>query len=69
MWKLTIAVAAAFLGAACAHAPKDARLADYRIDGGREHIGRIYHYLRSNRDGTLPEHVYVFHKSSERIEV
>lgn len=31
--------------------------------------GRIYHYLRSNRDGTLPEHVYVYRASAERLEV
>lgn len=69
MRRLTAAIVAALLGAACTSAPNETRFAEYRFDAGREHAGRIYHYLRTNRDGTLPEHVYVFHKSREQIEV
>jgi hypothetical protein len=43
--------------------------AGYRYSAERDHIGRIYHYLRSNRDGALPEHVHVFHSAKDRIEV
>lgn len=53
---------------ACAAAPSGG-FADYRYDAERDHIGRIYRYLRTNRDGTLPEHVYVFRKSRTEIEV
>jgi hypothetical protein len=31
--------------------------------------GRIYHYVRSNRDGTSPEHVYVYRAASNRLEI
>jgi len=60
---------AAFCLAACATATPDGRLGAYRFDPARDHVGRIFHYLRSNRDGTLPEHIYVFHQSRSRIEV
>ncbi len=31
--------------------------------------GRIYHYLRTNHDGSLPEHVYVFRETPDRVSV
>ncbi|MBC2777346.1 hypothetical protein [Parasphingopyxis marina] len=31
--------------------------------------GRIYHYVRSNRDGTDPENVYVYRAAGNRLEV
>jgi hypothetical protein len=34
-----------------------------------EHVGRLYHYTRSNHDGTLPERVVVFRKSATQVEV
>lgn len=54
---------------ACAAAPSDSRFAAYRFDVSRDHVGRIYHYIRTNRDGSLPEHVHVFRKSRTEIEV
>lgn len=42
------------------------------IGGGREAEtvqGRIYHYVRSNRDGTSPENVYVYRAAADHIEV
>ena len=41
----------------------------YRYSESRGHVGRIYHYLRSNRDGSLPEHIHVFHKAKDKVEV
>jgi hypothetical protein len=31
--------------------------------------GRIYHYLRSNQDGTLPENIWVYARDDDSIEV
>jgi hypothetical protein len=32
-------------------------------------IGRFYHYVRSNQDGSLPEQIYQYRASETRIEV
>lgn len=32
-------------------------------------VGRLYHYLRTNQDGSEPEHVWVFRKSAAEVEV
>ena len=37
--------------------------------GTPDHIGRIYSYLRSNRDGTEAERIYVYRAARDRIEV
>lgn len=37
--------------------------------GERDHVGRIYHYVRSNVDGSDPEDVYVFRKRIDHIQV
>jgi hypothetical protein len=38
--------------------------------GGTEAVeGRIYHYVRSNRDGSSPEDVYVYRAAANRLEV
>jgi len=65
----TLGLIALILVAGCAGVPPDARFAAFKFDPSREHVGRIYHYLRSNRDNTLPEDVYVFQKSRTEIEV
>lgn len=65
--KIVLIAGAALAGAACAAEP--ARFSEYRFDPDREHVGRIYHYLRSNRDGSSPEQIHVFHKSSTDVEV
>lgn len=36
---------------------------------GRDAIGRIYHYVRTNQDGSDPESVYVFRKTRDFLEV
>lgn len=36
---------------------------------GGDHIGRIYSYVRSNRDGSEAERVHVYRASATRIEV
>jgi hypothetical protein len=46
--------------------------ADEREAVGRESakdVGRIYHYVRSNVDGTEKEDVYVFRKTADELEV
>lgn len=53
--QLTLSLALAL--AACASAPPPAQ------------SGRIYHYLRTNHDGSLPEHVYVFREAPGRVSV
>ena len=37
--------------------------------GAKDRVGRIYHYVRTNVDGSDPEDVYVYRKSVEAIEV
>lgn len=65
--KLTAIAALAF--AACASPPSGETASDYRFDADRNHVGRLYHYVRSNRDGALPEHIHVFHKSPTDVHV
>lgn len=31
--------------------------------------GRLYHYVRTNQDGSSPEHVWVYRKSASEVEV
>lgn len=64
-----LGLAGILFAGACTTAKSDLRFGDYRVDASREHVGRIYHYLRSNRDDTLPEHIHVYHKSRTQIEV
>lgn len=49
---------AALVLAACASAPEPA-----------PSIGRMYHYVRSNQDGSLPEHIYQYRASATALEV
>ena len=37
--------------------------------GARDKVGRIYHYVRTNVDGSNPEDVYVFRKKLDHIQV
>lgn len=68
-------VAATLLVAACskrAEAPTasaDAPVTETARFEGRDAIGRIYHYVRSNQDGSEAEDVYVFRKSRVALEV
>lgn len=32
-------------------------------------VGRLYHYVRSNQDGTLPEQIYQYRASETRLDV
>lgn len=57
MTKLLAALAALCI-AACASTPAPS-----------DHTGRIYHYVRTNLDGTLPEHVYVYREAPDRVAV
>lgn len=49
-------ILAALALTACASAPDPA-------------IGRMYHYVRSNQDGTLPERIYQYRASATALEV
>lgn len=46
------------LSTACAAAPRNG-----------DPVGRLYHYLRTNQDGSEPEHVWVYRKSAFEVEV
>lgn len=37
--------------------------------GARDKVGRIYHYVRTNVDGSDPEDVYVFRKKIDHLQV
>lgn len=43
--------------------------AGWRHDGARDRVGRIYHYLRTNTDGSEPERVRVFRRSATDLAV
>ncbi|MGD9979718.1 MAG: hypothetical protein AB7H66_11360 [Hyphomonadaceae bacterium] len=58
MTKLLLAAFAAALATSCATASP--------APGA---IGRLYHYVRSNQDGTLPEQIYQYRASATRLEV
>jgi hypothetical protein len=70
---ILLALTAVALTASCGRTAQQ----DPGADGGsrpaaatdRDRIGRIYHYVRSNLDGTEKEDVYVFRKAVDRIEV
>jgi hypothetical protein len=51
-------ILAALTLAACATAPEPA-----------SPVGRLYHYVRSNQDGALPEQIYLYRASEARVEV
>ena len=40
----------------------------FRYQAERVPLGRVYHYLKSNLDGTKPEHVAILLKARHRIE-
>lgn len=39
------------------------------VPAGPDHVGRIYSYVRSNRDGTEAERIHVYRAARDRIEV
>jgi hypothetical protein len=58
MTKFFLAALAAALAASCATAAPAPNA-----------VGRLYHYVRSNQDGTLPEQIYLYRASSTQVEV
>lgn len=56
-------------GAAAALALAGFASGSFGEDGAIDPSGTLYHYIRSNRDGTHPEHVYVYRAAANRIEV
>lgn len=65
MLKPFIAAAVAAI-AACANAPAAQTIA---ASDGSAAVGRMYHYTRSNQDGSIPEQIYQYRASATRIEV
>jgi len=65
---MRLAVAAALSVAACASAPATPAGA-FRDDPSRDHVGRIWSYERTNRDGSLPEQVHVFQRGRDDVHV
>jgi len=55
---LILAALAAAALASCASAPEPA-----------SPVGRMYHYIRSNQDGSLPEQIYQYRASATELEV
>jgi hypothetical protein len=43
-------------------------LDQFRFDQGKCEPGWMYHYVKSNIDGSNPEHLYFFHATDERLE-
>lgn len=58
MTKLIPAALALLSLASCASAPEASPA-----------VGRLYHYIRSNQDGSEPEHIYQYRASATRVEV
>lgn len=48
--------------------PAAAQVEAFRYDASRVPVGRVYHYLKTNVDGTQPEHVSIRVASPDRIE-
>ncbi len=61
-----ILAAAALALAACANAPAAQTVAQTEPASA---VGRMYHYVRSNQDGTLAEQIYQYRASETRLEV
>ncbi|EGF89697.1 hypothetical protein ABI_41200 [Asticcacaulis biprosthecium C19] len=59
--------ASAFLAATAL--PALATTPGYTPLSGADPVGRIYDYTRSNRDGSLPEHIVVYRKSVTEVAV
>lgn len=68
-----LALAAALLAAPAAADPAPAGQAwgasGWRYDPGRARVGRIFHYLRTNTDGSEPERVRVFLRAAGDLAV
>lgn len=65
---MRLAIAALFAVSACATGPATP-LEAFRDDPARDHVGRIWSYERSNRDGSLPEQIHVFQRGRDDIHV
>jgi hypothetical protein len=48
---------------ACASAPEPS------TEPSAPAVGRLYHYVRSNQDGSLPEQIYLYRAGQTRVEV
>ncbi|HEX4899705.1 MAG TPA: hypothetical protein VFV61_04185, partial [Pyrinomonadaceae bacterium] len=52
----------------CSVAPAQASLAAFRYQPGKIVTGVVYHYLKTNIDGTNPEHISIRIAAKDRIE-
>lgn len=74
MVRIILVAAAALLLAACSREAKserepEARAPAAQAKSSRDAVGRIYHYVRSNIDGTEQEDVHVFRRARDTLEV
>ncbi len=75
MLRIILSLGAILAFAACSKksetpsAPEDSKAAASTGATERDAVGRIYHYVRTNIDGSDPENVYVFRKRADFLEV
>ena len=68
MRPLTAALCLALLAPLAAPGAAEAA-SGWKHDPARDRVGRIYHYLRTNSDGSEPEHVRVFRRTATDLAV
>ena len=49
-------------------APADAQTDAFRFDAARVPVGTVFHYLKSNQDGSAPEQIALYYAAPDRIE-
>lgn len=75
MYRILIASVAALMLFACGKKAEEAPPESFTPEkvakgvGAKDKIGRIYHYVRTNVDGSDPEDVYVYRKGAEDVQV
>lgn len=65
---LCLALAGAASGQTRSHRPSRGDVAKFRFRPDRVRVGHVYHYLKTNIDGTKPEHVSIYVAARDRIE-
>ena len=58
----------ATLVAVAAAAPARAQIDAFRFDAARVPVGTVFHYVKSNHDGSAPERIALYYATLDRIE-